>query len=278
MNIYMDITICLLSRPGTLWYTEAMNGFLRWFLILLGGALCADTAFFLPRTNGNLGIWLPALLGIPLLLLGIFAGPLCAWFARGGWGRIVKWAILCGYCLCALFFGCMSLFLYARGHERAQNGADAVLVLGCGLYDSRVSLTLRYRLDTALAYLQRNPDAVCFVSGGQGYGESVSEAEAMRDYLLAHGLHAARIVMETASVSTQENFALSYPLIAARCGAEAKIVYVTTDFHVYRAGRIAAKQGIAATGQGAPGVWYLRLNDYMRESVAVAAYWALGRI
>lgn len=255
-----------------------MNTYLRGLLFLLGGVLCADTVLLLPRTNGNLGIWLPALLGFPLLLLGLFSTPLCAWFARGGLGGAVKWILLAGYCFCVLFFGGMSLFLYAQGHERARPGADAVLVLGCGLRNSRVSLTLRYRLDAALAYLAQSPQSVCFVSGGQGYGEAVSEAEAMRDYLLAHGLEASRIVMEAESESTYENFALSYPLIAARCGAEAKIVYITTDFHVYRAGCIARRQGIAAQGQGAPGVWYLRLNDYMREAVAVTVYRIRGQI
>ena len=52
-------------------------------------------------------------------------------------------------------------------------GLDCIVVLGAGLRpDGTPTETLRYRLDAALAYLEENPETVCIVSGGQGFGES----------------------------------------------------------------------------------------------------------
>ncbi|HOF94898.1 MAG TPA: YdcF family protein, partial [Clostridia bacterium] len=59
---------------------------------------------------------------------------------------------------------------------------------------------------------------------------------------------------------------------------ELKLGFVTTDFHVYRAGRTAKKLGITAFGISAPDIWYLSLNNCLRESVAIWAYLLMGRI
>ena len=73
----------------------------------------------------------------------------------------------------------------------------------------RDRLTLARRLDAALAYLEENPKAYVVVSGGQGAGEDISEAEAMRRYLAARGIEESRILMEDKSMSTLENFLFS---------------------------------------------------------------------
>ncbi len=244
-------------------------------MLIAGVLLCLDTLVLLTRCHPNLGVLLPAILGLPLLLLGIFYTPMSAWFA-GGFGRAVKWLLIGGYCFAVLFFSIMSAYLYSLGHRTAASGADAVLVLGAGIRGERVSLTLARRLDTALGYLEENPDALCFLSGGQGAGESIPEAQAMERYMLQRGLDPARIIKEDRSRSTQENFAFSYPLIRSRCGEGARVVYVTSSFHVCRAGRVAAAQGICAEGLGSPDLWYLAPNNYMRESIAFAVYLLRG--
>ena len=49
-------------------------------------------------------------------------------------------------------------------------------------------MLLRDRLDEALDYLEDHPDMTVVVSGGQGPDEPTSEAQAMADYLTAHGV------------------------------------------------------------------------------------------
>lgn len=249
----------------------------RWLCIVLGALLCADTLLFSFRGGRSLGVWLPAVFGLPLLLIGIFYARLCIWSAAG-FGRFCKIALLCGYCISVLFFGCTSLFLYSQGHKTAPGDADALIVLGCALRGDRLTLNLKRRLDAAVVYLNENPGTACFVSGGQGSGEYLPEAHAMRDYLLRQGIEEGRIIVEDKSQSTYENFAFTYPLIVEHCGENASIVYVTTYFHIYRAGRVAASMGIEASGQGARGTAYITPNDYLRECLAVLLYKVQGKI
>ena len=100
----------------------------------------------------------------------------------------------------------------------------------------------------------------------------------MEGYLLTHGIPAQNILKEERATSTQENFRFSMPLIQQRCGEDAKIVYVTTAFHVFRAGKVAEKEGIEATGMGCPTTWYLLPNCYLRETLAIWTYLLFGRI
>ena len=79
-----------------------------------------------------------------------------------------------------------------------EENATAV-VLGCRVYGERASLSLIERLDAAYDYLEENPKAVCVVSGGQGSGENISEAECMYRWLVEKGIDASRIYKEEKS-------------------------------------------------------------------------------
>lgn len=248
------------------------------FLILAGALFVLDTIVIKSLTTGNLGTYLPAIFGLPLLLLGFFFTPLSTWFAGTHIGAVIKWFVICVYFAAALFFTVLSSILYKEGHEKAPEGADAVIVLGAGLRGSRVSLTLQYRLDLAYEYLKENPDTVLVLSGGQGEGETVPEAIAMKSYLLSRGVSADKLILEDRSESTYENFQYSLALLKKRFGPDPKIAFVTTGFHVHRAELVAKHMGIDASGIGAKGVWYIAPNDYMRESIALIVYWLRGDV
>lgn len=254
-----------------------MNKFFQVFLLAVGGILCLDTAVLMGFTNGNLGIWLPGIMGLPLLLLGIFYRPLSPWLSQG-LGRIFAFLLLGLYCAAILYFAVLSAFLYRKGSAEPPENADALIVLGCAVYGEQPSLTLQKRLNVACDYLVSNPDTVCFVAGGQGPGETVSEALAMQRYLIGKGIDEGRIIMEDKSESTLQNFNFTKPLLEQYCGEDATVVYVSTRFHVYRAGRVAANAGITATGIGSRSAWYIVVNEYMRECVALTVYWLMGRI
>ena len=73
----------------------------------------------------------------------------------------------------------------------------------------------------------------------------------MADWLIAHGVDESRIYREDRSTSTQENFAYSEEIMA-ELGLDAgdMFAFVTNDYHIFRAGRIAgtdAACGVAAT-------------------------------
>lgn len=250
----------------------------RTFLILAGMLLILDTVVIKSLTTGNLGTYLPAIIGLPLLLFGLFLTPLSAWFEAARIGAVIKWFSICVYSAAILFFAVVGSILYKEGHEKAPESADAVIVLGAGLRGSRVSLTLQYRLDAAYEYLKQNPDSILVLSGGQGKGETVAEAVAMKSYLLSRGVSADKLIVEDRSESTYENFQYSLAILKKQLGRDPKIAFITTEFHVYRAELVAKRMGIDATGIGAKGVWYIAPNDYMRESIALTVYWLRGNV
>ena len=113
-----------------------------------------------------------------------------------------------------------------------------VIILGCRVRENRPSRMLRRRLDTALEYLNENPDSVCIASGGQGDDEKISEAEAMKSYLLDKSFDESRIYLENKSKSTYENLLFSREII--RSNSLPEIIATATDgFHQYRTHLIA---------------------------------------
>ena len=227
-----------------------------------------DTLIVLTLSNYNLGVILPAILGVPLLLLGVFMHHM-----NGGFLGFVKGFLLVCYALGAVFLLVMGILMGTASKRADEVDADAVIVLGAAVHGDRVTWVLSNRLDTAADYLEAHPNAICVVSGGKGSGETVSEASAMQKYLVERkGIAPERILMEDRAASTKENFQFSKALIEDRLGESAKIAFVTTDFHVFRAGRVAKKLGIDAAGLAAPDVWYIRINNFLRESVGIAVY------
>ena len=249
----------------------------RLLLVLAGGLLILDTLFVLTRSSPNLGVIMPGVIGAPLFLIGLFLPLFKKLCARVKAVRIAAFMLSLLYALFALAFSVTTALILVNSSE-PESGADALIVLGGGIRGSSPTLTLKYRLDKAVEYANDSPDTMIVVSGGKGPDEAVSEASVMRDYLVSHGISDGRIVVEDASESTAENFRFSASLIKDRLRPDARIVFVTTRFHVFRAERVAARLGIEAQGLPARGVWYITPNDYLRECAAIIMYALRGDI
>lgn len=100
------------------------------------------------------------------------------------------------------------------------------------------SLSLQYRLETAVEYLQKHPHVKVIVSGGQGREEPMSEAERMYTYLLEAGIAKERILQEDASTSTYENLSFSKELLPE---GEKGLTIISSDFHLTRAQYLAER-------------------------------------
>ena len=71
----------------------------------------------------------------------------------------------------------------------------------------------------------------------------------MADYLTAHGIDSARIVQEDRSRTTRENLENSFAILRARGGDPADGVgIVTSEYHLYRAKRMARSLGADPAG------------------------------
>ena len=105
------------------------------------------------------------------------------------------------------------------------------------------------------------------------------ELDLHKKYLVEkQGIDPERILTEEKASSTKENFLFSKTILEERLGREGTLAFVTTDFHVFRAGRTAAGCGIEAFGVAAPDVWYLRPNNFLRECVGICYYFVKGWI
>ena len=173
----------------------------------------------------------------------------------------------------ALLVGLEVIILNRGGSDLTPLPADAVIVLGAGVNGTEPSLSLRTRLDKALEYLEYWPEIPAVLTGGTGYGEEISEAQCMYDYLTEHGVEPERLILEDRASNTAENFAFSKELLA-EAGVDPatdKVAVITNDFHLCRAELIAARQGYGDTaGIPAPLPWiHLTVNYYLREAFAL---------
>ena len=235
-------------------------------LFIVGMVLVLETLVISTLSNFNLGVILPAFFGVPLVFLAFMLPRM-----HQGFLCFFKWLIAGCYGVAAvIFLVCGILMLSAQHREEVK--ADVLIVLGAAVHGDKVTWVLENRLNTAKTFLDDNPQAVCIVSGGQGKGETVTEASAMKKYLVDRGVASERVILEEQATSTIGNFRYSKPIIEQRLGKDARIAFVTTNFHCYRASRVADAEGVEAVGIPAPDVWYLTVNNFMRECVGICVY------
>ncbi len=149
---------------------------------------------------------------------------------------------------------------------------STVIVLGCQVRGSEPSRMLSDRCDAAAEYLRRYPNAFCVASGGQGAGEDISEAEAIRRALIERGIDGDRILLEDRSTNTGENLAFSIAVLDAN-GIDGPVAVATDGFHQYRASYFAAANGREASSLSCPTAWFLAPGYWTREVLAVYKAW-----
>ena len=163
---------------------------------------------------------------------------------------------------------------------------DYIIIHGAGLDGPRPTPLLAGRIDKALELWNKQHQHGKFVvSGGQGADEVVSEAQAMRDYLLEKGVPADAILMEDKSTTTWENLKNSLAVIradratndstddanddTATASNDFTTAVVTSDFHVFRCAEYAHNLGIKADGIGSHTKGWYWPTAFIREFIAI---------
>lgn len=211
-------------------YTKRWNSTFSWFWAVCGGVHLAAYGLY-PVLCAQIRIFITAVLSV-------------SWTA-------------------ALMIGAKIVCAMKR---RDMEEADYVIVLGAQVRGTKITNSLMRRLDCAYSYLVEHPGTKAVVSGGQGKGEAVTEAQAMAEYLTERGISASRILKEEQSVSTLENLRFSMGYMEP----DAKAAVVTSDFHLYRALLLGRRLGYRnLTGIAATSNPVLFLNYLVREILAV---------
>ena len=213
-----------------------------------------------------------------VFLYGLFLPRANAAIAHAWQGVPGKVAIIAVAALVVAFvvFACVSLARINEASDRAPAQNATAIVLGCRVRDGRPSLAMQRRLDAAYDYLVANPGAECILSGGQGPDEAISEAQCMRDTLVAMGIDPARLHMEDQSTNTRENLAYSLAVLH-ELGLGTEVAIVTDPYHQYRSQKIARELGLSPGAVCADTALWLAPTFYLRELLCIAYDDVLGQ-
>ena len=211
----------------------------RLFWLWAGGlALLYSVPSILFRGFANAGNFAIAALGA----LAFFTPALWARVGKG-WRRALGAAWAAGLAAVTLLSCAMAVTAHVFTADAAAPPPRTVIVLGAKLRLDEPSLILERRLEAALSYLTRHPDAVVIVSGGLGEGETYTEAAVMRMWLTQRGIAPERIYEESAAVVTSENIEFSADIIREN-GLDTNAAICTDGFHQLRSAIFARKEGL----------------------------------
>jgi uncharacterized SAM-binding protein YcdF (DUF218 family) len=173
----------------------------------------------------------------------------------------------------AFVFGCFLVYSLIYGRLRRRRGFGAIIVLGAGLDGGRVPPLLASRLSHGIRLYRRETEPpLLVVSGGQGPGETTTEAAAMREHLLRQGIPAEHIVLEDRASTTEENLRFSAALLDERT-RRGHLVAVTNNYHVFRTALTARRLGLRLDVAGAPTAWYFLPSAFLREFGALLVHY-----
>ncbi|MEJ8553182.1 YdcF family protein [Tepidibacter sp. Z1-5] len=157
-----------------------------------------------------------------------------------------------------------------NGQEDKEYDVEYLVVLGSGLWGDVLSPTLLGRMNKSLEFIENNPNAKIVVCGGQGKGENLTEAQAMRDYLVLNGIDENKIIQENKSTNTMENLKFTKEILKKSDGKDNhKIMIVTNEFHLFRSKFIAKRLGFIPYGMPSKTITSIAPKYFIREYFAV---------
>jgi len=194
-----------------------------------------------------------------------FVMPFCAFtlacVAFFGYKVLPKWlkGVLCAGMsfFLATYIAFLSYSLATAASSKARLDALpedeqlTVMIFGCYVRGEEPGRTLTTRLDAALSLLKRYQNADCIVSGGQGSNEAISEAEAMRRYLVSRGIAEERITLEDRSTNTSENLEYTFAILT---GSESDGSAASTPGSPASSNSTDSAQGVDTDGRRLVGV------------------------
>lgn len=217
-------------------------------------------------SNLNMGVLLVLALGFFAVITGFFYEKIKKLTKSG----ILKYCKIFVIIILCIEFVLVSFIAIYGVADNVDYTEDAVVVLGAGIRGERVTLPLKMRLDKAIEYHSKNPQAVIVVTGGRGFQETVTEAYAMEKYLIEHGIKKDKIIKEEEATSTEENMKFSKALLDKCFDDEYSVAVISNNFHIFRGTYNAKRAGFELVTHMHAGLqWYNLIPCYLRESLAV---------
>ena len=208
-------------------------------------------------------------LGVLLIALGLFNKSNNGEYTLIRPGKL-KTAIKICFFIGLASFVVIEAVIIGAAISKHKEKTDYLIILGAGLKEEIPSTALYQRLYASLEYIEMNPDVKIVVSGGRGPGETITEAVAMKRFLIKNGVAENQIIKEEKSTNTLENMKFTTEILN---GLEKKenieVTIVTNNFHMFRAEFLAQRQGLKAYGYPSPLHPMLVPTYFVREYLAV---------
>ncbi len=186
---------------------------------------------------------------------------------------VIKYTFITGILICTFLGVIIGLF----GLTAKPKKSDCIIILGCQVRGTTLSQFLKKRLDKGIEIYNKGFADYIIVSGGQGPGEDITEAEAMKRYLISKGISENKIIVEDKSRNTMENLKYSKKLMVEK-GFDMAII-VSNKYHLKRASVMAKKVGINASYSGVFLSRYIldEIYGFFREIPGIIRLYILGR-
>jgi len=131
-----------------------------------------------------------------------------------------------------------------QGRRDETQPAGAAVVLGAAQWNGTPSPVLQARLDHALDLYRRGTVSRIILTVGVGKGDSISEAAAGRDYLVAQGVATTTLLLEQQGTTTWESMQNAAEL--ARANGVNSVLLVSDAYHMLRSLKMAHDLGLNA--------------------------------
>lgn len=187
--------------------------------------------------------------------------------------RAVK-IILASLVFAGFLIAVLNLFFICNPQlSNGKENVKYVIVLGGGITkDARLTDSVQNRVRVASEYLKAHPNSLAVVTGGKGSFSPCPESDVLKPALASYGIDESRILAENKAKDTIQNFMFSAELFAEHEGISVEevlvspVAVVTSDFHLARAERLAARMGFSDVyGVASKTPPLFVLNSYCRE-------------
>ena len=157
-----------------------------------------------------------------------------------------------------------SLDGFVAGDVSTDAHYDAVIVLGCAVWNDTASPMLADRLRTAAMVYETGCADYILVSGDSEEPDKYDETGVMKNFLVNQGIDPDSIVCDPLGLSTYETMLRAVKVFGIKTA-----VVVTTGFHCARSVYDSHKFGIESVGVEAVNSGYvIREYNYYREFIA----------
>lgn len=187
--------------------------------------------------------------------------------------RIIKYLVLIGFII--IIFIQVDVVTFSMKAKPKES--DCIIVLGCQVKGSDPSPFLQARLNECLRLYKEGYGKYIIVSGGKGAGEDITEAEAMKNFLLDKGISENNIVLEDKSTNTMDNLTFSKNVMDLK-GFKTAVV-VSNKYHLKRSSLMTKKLSMNTSFSGVFVSQYklLEYKGYVREVLGIVKFWVLRK-